>query len=147
MPFFSPTFECLWQEITCQSLQLKYGKRFQVKIYLPSPTSLFAFLLCIKLIRPSAGCSLGKYPYIFHSPPALAWVWARKHHLTFQRIASGCLLCKLWGWTQVLKMNLRIGKRLCWPMEHEKWRSWLRFFFTILQSHNLQHTLWFVLEL
>lgn len=74
MSYFLFTFESLWQEIACQSLQLKYGTFFQVKKYLPSPTSsLFALLLCTKLlIRLSAGCSLGKYPYIFHSPPAPA---------------------------------------------------------------------------
>lgn len=75
--FFS-TFECLLQEIACQSLKLKYGAYFQVKEKqnLPSPTStLFALLLCTKLlIRPSASCSLGKYPYIFHCPPARAQV-------------------------------------------------------------------------
>lgn len=74
---------------------------------------LYLVYYCVQISSSvcQQGCSLGKYPYIFHSPTARAWVWERKHHLTFQWIAPGCLLCRLWGWTQVLKMNLRTGKR------------------------------------
>ena len=51
-----------------------------------------------------------------------------EHRLTLQRIASGCLLCRLWGWTQVLKMNLRTGKRQRRPTRPKKWRSWFCLF-------------------
>lgn len=97
---FFPTFDCSWEKLGCQSLQLKYGtilsKKKKKKCPSPIFCLLFTLFLCTKLlIHLSAGCSLSKNPYIFHSPLAWAWVWARKHHLTFEWIASGCLLCRL----------------------------------------------------